>query len=62
MFNSCQSEKKYSENGVKLAFLTFFINFFVEILIKSIIYCQTVHLDRLLMHIVKNVRLLCICS
>ena len=42
MFNSCLCEKKYLENGVKLVFFTFFINFFVETSIKSIIYCQTV--------------------
>ena len=31
--------------GVKfLVFFTFFINFFMKILIKSIIYCQTVPL------------------
>ena len=30
MFNSCQSEKKYPEIGVKLIFFSFFINFFVE--------------------------------
>ena len=28
MFNSCQSEKKYPEIGVKLVFFTFLINFF----------------------------------
>ena len=28
VFNSCQSEKKYPEIGVKLVFFTFFINFF----------------------------------
>ena len=49
MFNSCQSQKKHSEIGVKLVFFTFFNTFFVERLIKSIIYCQTVPLDRLLM-------------
>ena len=55
MFNSCQSEKKYPEIGVKLVFFTLFINFFVETLIKSIIYGQTVSLDHLIMHIVKIV-------
>ena len=52
---TCQSEKKYPKNGVKLVFFTFFNNFFVETLIKSIVYCQTVPFDCLLMYILKIV-------
>ena len=55
MPNSYQSEKKYPEIGVKLVFFTFSLTFFVETLIKSIVYCQTVPLDLLLMYIVKIV-------
>ena len=55
MFNSYQFQKKYPKIGVKLVFFTFFINIFVETLIKNIAYCQTVSLDRLIMHIVKTV-------
>ena len=52
---TCQSEKKYPKNGVKLVFFTFFNNFFVETLIKSIGYCQTVPFDCLLLYILKIV-------
>ena len=55
MSNSYQPEKKYSKIGVKLIFFTFFVNFLVETLIKSIIHCQTMTLARLLMYIVKIV-------
>ena len=48
-------EKVPSENGVNVVFFIFFINFFVETLIKSIIYCQTVPLDCLLTYILKIV-------
>ena len=48
--------KSTPEVGVKfLVFFTFFINFFMKILIKSTIYCQTMPLDRLLMYVVKIV-------
>ena len=52
-----QSERRASEIGVKLlVFFTFFINFFFKTLIKSIIYCQTVPLEHLLlMYVVKIV-------
>ena len=46
--------KSTSKIGVEfLLIVTFFINFFMEALIKSIIYCRTVPLYRLLTHIVK---------
>ena len=46
--------KSSPDTGVKCrVFFTFFINFFMKTLIKSIIYCQTVALDCLLMHVVK---------
>ena len=45
--------KSTSKIGVKfLLIFFFFINFFMKTLIKSIIYCQTVPLERLLMYIV----------
>ena len=48
--------KSTPEIGVKfLVFFTFFINFFMITFIKSIIYCQTVPLDRLVMYVVKVV-------
>ena len=41
--------KSPSKTGVEfLLILTFFINAFMKTLIKSIIYCQTMLLDRLL--------------
>ena len=46
-------EKSTSEIGEKL--LVFFIYFFMKTLIKSIIYCQTVPLERLLMYVMKIV-------
>ena len=39
--------KGTSEIGVKLVFFTFLLTFFVETLIKSINYCQSVPLDHL---------------
>ena len=46
--------KSASKIGVVfLLFFSFFINLFMKTLIKSIMYCQTVPLDRLLMYIVK---------
>ena len=48
--------KSTSKIGVKfLLIFFFFINFFMKTLIKSIIYCQTVPLERLLMYIVNIV-------
>ena len=51
----CRSEKKYIWNWSKMVFFTFFINFFVETLIKSTNYCQTVPLDHLLLYILNSV-------
>ena len=52
----CLIRKSTSEIGVKcFVFFTFFINFFIKTLIKNIIYCQTVPLNRLLMYVVKTV-------
>ena len=45
-----QSERRASGIGVKLlVFFTFFIDFFMKTLIKSIIYCQAVPLEHLLL-------------
>ena len=46
--------KSTSKIGVEfLLIFIFFINFFMKTLIESIIYCQTVPLDRSLMYIVE---------
>ena len=56
MSHDSQSEKNTFETGVKLlVFFIIFINAFMKTLIKSIIYCQTVPLERLLMYVVKIV-------
>ena len=41
MFNSCQPENKYPQIELKLVFFTFFINIFIETLIKSINKLET---------------------
>ena len=52
----CLIRKGTSEIGVKcFVFFTFSINFLMKTLIKNIIYCQTVLLNRLLMYVVKIV-------
>ena len=51
----CLIKKSTSETGVKcFVFFTFFINFFMKTLIKNIIYCQTVPLNRLLILCCEN--------
>ena len=49
--------KRTSKIGVKFfaMFFTFFFNAFMKTLIRSIIYCQTVPLNRLIMYVVKTV-------
>ena len=50
------SNKSTSKIGEKiLVFFTFFINFFMKRLIKRIIYCRTVLLERLLVYVVKTI-------
>ena len=52
MLQHVSLRKSTPEIGVKfLVFFTFFINFFMKTSIKSIIYCQTVPLDHLLMYV-----------
>ena len=56
VFNDMSVWEKYIRNYSKIISIShFFINFFMKILIKSIIYCQTVPLDRLLMYVVEIV-------
>ena len=43
-------------NWNKIGIFHFFINFFMETLIKNINYCQALPLDHLLMYIVKTVQ------
>ena len=55
--------KSTPEIGVKFfVFFTFFINFFMKTLIKSIIYCQTVPLDHSSILLNLYVGLLCLRS
>ena len=49
-------KKSAPETGVRFfVFFTFFINVLIKTLIKSIIYCQTVPFNHLLMHVAKIV-------
>ena len=51
-------KREYIENWTKkfFVFFTFFINFFMKTLIKNIMYCEIVPLNRLLIYFVKTIR------